>query len=313
MINRLPFIDYMRIHRPLMVVSAGLMLLSLVLLFTRGIPLGLDFSGGVLMELRFDSSPDIELVRTLLSDIGIRGAVVQFFGADTDLVIRFAQISDAVAVQDASNNLAAQALTAIEQQYPTVEQMRLEFVGAQIGAELVEQGGIGVLVALVAMLVYVAFRFQFKFAIGAVAALFHDVLIVLLVFSIFGLDFDLTVLAAVMTVVGYSINDSLVISDHVREQVVNLQKRDIRIAINTALNEVMGRTINTSLTTLLVSLTLLFFGGPSVYAFSLALSIGVVVGTYSSIYILCAILIQLKLTRTDLVVLERDEQGKTVV
>jgi len=302
----LPFIDFMRYYRPLLLVSVVLMLVSLVLLSVVGIPLGLDFAGGVLTELRFTSAPDIEQVRKALTDAGVHGAVVQFFGSDTDLVIRFAESGD-------SAQLAEQSLVAVREHYPEVERLRLEFVGAQIGNELIEQGGLGVLVALIAMLVYVAIRFQFKFAVGTVLALFHDVLFVLLIFCIFQLDFDLTVLAAVMTVVGYSINDSLVVSDHIREEVTNHPRDDLTGSINKALNQVLGRTINTSLTTLLVTLTLLFFGGESVRSFALALSIGVVVGTYSSLYILCSVLLELKLARKDLVVLERDEESKTVV
>ena len=301
--SNLPFIDFMRYYRVLLLASLVLMLVALVMLVTVGIPLGLDFAGGVLTELRFTSPPDINQVREQLVSAGITDAVVQFFGTDTDVIIRFAESKE-------SSDLAEQALVAIQQLYPDVERLRLEFVGAQIGSELIEQGGLGVLVALIAMLVYVAIRFQYKFAVGTVLALFHDVLVVLLIFSIFQIDFDLTVLAAVMTVVGYSINDSLVVSDHIREEVKNQQRDDLRRSINQALNQVLGRTINTSLTTLLVTLTLLFFGGESVHSFALALSLGVVVGTYSSLYILCSLLLEMKLVRKDLVVLEQDKESK---
>jgi preprotein translocase subunit SecF len=277
-----------------------LVLASLALLFINGLNFGLDFTGGSLVELEFGSEPNLQAVREVLMAAGFPDAVVQAFGAPTDVVVRLAQDNAPKAGDD--------VFAALEQAGYSLELLRSEFVGSAVGEELREQGGLGLLLALGIVMLYVAFRFQFKFSVGAVVALIHDVLIVLGVFALFGLDFDLTVLAAVLAVIGYSLNDSIVVADRIRENFRIMRVDDPLKVMNTSINQTLSRTLATSATTLIVLLALLFLGGEMIHNFALALTIGVAVGTYSSIYVATNTLLALNISRDDLMVPEKEEE-----
>ena len=251
---------------------------------------GLDFTGGTLVEVGFSETVDPEEVRTYLEGKQI-DALVQAFGSDKDLLIK---IPSSENIENANI-----VIDSLQQQY-SFQLRRSGFVGPQVGGELRDQGGLGLLAALLVMMIYIMFRFQYKFAIGAVVALFHDVLIVLGIFSILRLEFDLSVLAALMAVIGYSLNDTIVVSDRIRENFRAKRKLNSEQVINRSLNNTLGRTLITSLTTLLVLFSLLFLGGEIIRNFAIALSIGVVVGTYSSIYVLTNVLLSMNIAADDL-------------
>ena len=267
---------------------------SIALVAINGLSFGLDFTGGSLVELEFAKEPALEAVREILVGAGFPDAVVQAFGAPTDVIVRLAQDNAPKAGDDV---FAALQTAGFE-----VELLRSEFVGAAVGEELREQGGLGLLLALGVVMLYVAFRFQFKFSVAAVVALVHDVLIVLGIFALFGLDFDLTVLAAVLAVIGYSLNDSIVVSDRIRENFRIMRTNDPLRIMDDSINQTLSRTLATSVTTLLVLLALLVLGGELIHNFALALTIGVAVGTYSSIYVVTIILLMLRISRDDLIV-----------
>ncbi|WP_156504016.1 protein translocase subunit SecF, partial [Oleiphilus sp. HI0066] len=254
--------------------------------------LGLDFTGGTLVEVEYEMAPDLEEVRATLNDAGYDKLVVQNFGADTSVLVRLSQGFD--------DTVGVQVLNALSQSGEKVTLERAEFVGSQVGEELREQGGLGLLLALGIVMVYVALRFQFKFSVGAVAALIHDVIIVVGVFSITQWDFDLTVLAALLAVIGYSLNDTIVVSDRIRENFRKLRKSDSEEVINISLTQTLSRTLVTSLTTILVLIALYIVGGEMINGFAKALLIGVLVGTYSSIYVASNILLAMAVTKEDL-------------
>ena len=289
-----PSLDFMAGRQIAGILSIVAVIASIALLAMNGLSFGLDFTGGSLVELEFAEAPALEAVRETLVNSGFSDAVVQAFGAPTDVVIRLAQDNAPKAGDDVFSGLQAAGFQ--------VELLRSEFVGSAVGEELREQGGLGLLLALGIVMLYVAFRFQFKFSVGAVVALVHDVLIVLGIFALFGLDFDLTVLAAVLAVIGYSLNDSIVVSDRIRENFRIMRTNDPLKVINDSINQTLSRTVATSSTTLLVLLALLFLGGELIHNFALALTIGVVVGTYSSIYVVTVALLILNISREDLIV-----------
>ena len=295
-----PSIEFMAGRRIAGLASIGLVLASVALLVVNGLSFGLDFTGGSLVELQFGSEPNLQAVREVLMAAGFPDAVVQAFGAPTDVVVRLAQDNAPKAGDD--------VFAALEQAGYSLELLRSEFVGSAVGEELREQGGLGLLLALGIVMLYVAFRFQFKFSVGAVVALIHDVLIVLGVFALFGLDFDLTVLAAVLAVIGYSLNDSIVVADRIRENFRIMRINDPLRVMNTSINQTLSRTLATSATTLIVLLALLFLGGEMIHNFALALTIGVAVGTYSSIYVATNTLLALNISRDDLMVPEKEEE-----
>ena len=289
-----PSLDFMAGRQIAGIFSIVAVIASIALLAMNGLSFGLDFTGGSLVELEFAEAPALESVRETLVNSGFSDAVVQAFGAPTDVVIRLAQDNAPKAGDDVFSALQAASFE--------VELLRSEFVGSAVGEELREQGGLGLLLALGIVMLYVAFRFQFKFSVGAVVALVHDVLIVLGTFALFGLDFDLTVLAAVLAVIGYSLNDSIVVSDRIRENFRIMRTNDPLKVMNDSINQTLSRTVATSSTTLLVLLALLFLGGELIHNFALALTIGVVVGTYSSIYVVTVALLILNISREDLIV-----------
>lgn len=275
--------------------SAILLLVSIGSLATQGLRLGLDFTGGTLVELHYTSSPNLEEVRSHLDTAGYEQFVVQNFGSSHDVLIRLNQgFSPEVGEQVRS------LLDAKDAQ--KVDLTRAEFVGAQVGDELRDQGGLGMLVAMLCIMVYVAFRFQYKFAVGSVLALVHDVIILLGFFSVFRIDFDLTVLAALLAVVGYSINDTIVVYDRIRENFRKVREGTVDELINLSINQTLIRTTITSLTTLLVVVALFLLGGEMIHNFALALMVGIIVGTYSSIYIAGTLLLSMKVTRDDLAI-----------
>ena len=283
-------LDFLRFRFIALIGSVSFILVFLATISIQQLQLGLDFTGGTLVEVGFTETVDPEEIRTYLEGKQI-DALVQAFGSDKDLLIK---IPSSENIENANI-----VIDSLQQQY-SFQLRRSGFVGPQVGGELRDQGGLGLLAALLVMMIYIMFRFQYKFAIGAVVALFHDVLIVLGIFSIFRLEFDLSVLAALMAVIGYSLNDTIVVSDRIRENFRAKRKLNSEQVINRSLNNTLGRTLITSLTTLLVLFSLLFLGGEIIRNFAIALSIGVVVGTYSSIYVLTNVLLSMNISAEDL-------------
>jgi len=282
--------------------SALLLVISIASLAINGLKFGLDFTGGSLVEIGYEKAPDLNQIRGQLKASGYDDAVVQTFGTPTDILIRLGQ--------DHDPKLGDKVLSALQDgQDQALELRRNEFVGAQVGEELREQGGLGMLLALFMIMVYVAFRFQIKFSVGAVAALVHDVLLVLGFFSVLQLDFDLTVLAAVLAVIGYSLNDTIVVSDRIRENFRMMRKASPVEIMNASLSQTLGRTLVTSLTTLLVLVTLALVGGEMIHGFAMALLVGVLVGTCSSIYVAANVLLMMGICKEDLMPPEEKEEA----
>ena len=288
-------INFMRFRKIAITISLILFVGSIGSIFMKGLSLGLDFSGGTLVEIQYEDSVDLQEIRAILTENGYEDFQVVNFGSSLDVLIKIAD-------QPGNSSLGDQIFALLSSNNFEGELKRIEFVGPQIGSELRDQGGLGMLVALGMILLYVAFRFQYKFALGAVAALGHDVIIILGLFSIFAWDFDLSVLAALLAVIGYSLNDSIVVSDRIRENFRSERALGSEDLINLSLNQTLSRTVITSLTTLLVLFALFFFGGEAVRGFSLGLIIGVLIGTYSSLYIVTTILISLNLSQEDMAV-----------
>ncbi len=283
--------------------SAILIVASIASVLTRGLNFGIDFTGGVLLEVGYPRAAELENIRSLLQASGYEGALVQNFGTATDVLVRLppqAEGMDGSAIRDT-------VLSLLRQQEPAVDLRRVEFVGPQVGDELTEQGALAMLFALLMILAYVSFRFQWKFSLGAVAALAHDVIITIGIFSLLQIPFDLAVLAAILAVIGYSLNDTIVIFDRIRENFLRLRRETSEQVMNVSINQTLARTIVTGLTTLLVLFALLFVGGDALYGFSLALIIGVVVGTYSSIYTASATALALNVSTVDLLPPQKEE------
>ena len=277
--------------------SLSLLVISVASLGLRGLNFGLDFSGGTLIEVSYEEVADLSKVRDLMTNNGFDDFQVVNFGSNSDVLIK-------VADKDGNSQLGDVIFNFLQEADSKTELKRIEFVGPQIGSELRDQGGLGMLVALGMILLYVAFRFQYKFALGAVTALAHDVLIILGLFSIFAWDFDLTVLAALLAVIGYSLNDTIVVSDRIRENFRGERGFEPEEIVNRSLNQTLSRTLITSFTTLLVLFALFFFGGEMIRGFSQALIIGVLVGTYSSIYVVANMLLALSITQDDMAIPE---------
>ena len=286
-------INFMKPRKIASVLSIFLVLLSIFSLSFRGLDAGLDFTGGTLIEIKLSQSTDLEEIRKVL-DSKLKGDFqVSYFGSEQDVLIKIPG--------DSENNLSDEIISSLKESFK-FDLRRKDFIGPQIGEELRDQGGLGILAAMLVMMVYIMFRFQFKFAIGALLALIHDVLIVFGFFSIFYLSFNLTVLAAILAVIGYSLNDTIVVSDRIRENYRKKRKSDNVDVINRSLNQMLGRTLITSLTTLLVLFALLILGGDFIQNFAIALICGVIIGTYSSIYVLCNTLISMNLNFEDLAI-----------
>ena len=286
-------INFMRPRKIASVLSSLLVVLSIFSLSFKGLNAGLDFTGGTLIEIKLSQSTNLEEIREVLSSKLEDDFQVSYFGSEQDVLIKIPGGSE--------NNLSDEIVAALKNSFQ-FDLRRKDFIGPQIGEELRDQGGLGILAAMLVMMVYIMFRFQFKFAIGALLALVHDVLIVLGFFSIFYIGFNLTVLAAILAVIGYSLNDTIVVSDRIRENYRRKRKSDNVDVINRSLNQMLGRTLITSLTTLLVLFALLILGGDFIQNFAIALICGVIVGTYSSIYVLCNNLILMNLNFEDLAI-----------
>ena len=287
-------IEFMRFRKMASALSIILLIISIGSLAIKNLELGLDFTGGILLEIKLDQDiENLEEVRNLLAEEGIENFILNFSGSQNDLSIKIP------GGKDSSNN---ESLKKILKDNFSYDLRKEEFIGPQVGEELRDQGGLGLLIALLIMTIYIMFRFQYKFAVGAILALAHDVLIVLGFFSLLSIDFDLTVLAAVLAVIGYSLNDTIVVSDRIRENFRKKRRSEATQLIDRSLNQMLGRTLITSLTTLLVLFALLIFGGDAIQNFSLALIIGVLAGTYSSIYIVCNVLISMNIIADDLAV-----------
>ena len=291
---RFPFMKYRKIAGIVSIIIFSISVLSLTF---RGLSLGLDFSGGTLVEVSYETPVELESIRNTLIENGYEDSQVVNFGTNLDVLIK-------VADQNGNSSIGEAVYLLLNEKGFEGELKRVEFVGPQVGAELRDQGGLGMLVALFMILMYVAFRFQYKFALGAVTALGHDVVIILGLFSLFAWDFDLTVLAALLAVIGYSLNDTIVVSDRIRENFRTQREMQPKDMIDLSLNQTLGRTVVTSFTTLLVLLALFIFGGEMIKGFSLALILGVLVGTYSSIYVVANMLMSLTLTLEDLAIPE---------
>jgi preprotein translocase subunit SecF len=296
-------IDFIGKRRITTVLSIVLILISLVSLATQGLNLGIDFTGGVLLEVGYTEPADLGNIRQRLSGGGFDEALVQNFGTATDVMIRVMPEEGVNSGQVGEKILAL--LTAGGQ---SVDLRRVEFVGPQVGEELTERGGLAMLFAIIMILIYIMFRFQWKFAVGSVVALIHDVLIAIGIFSVFQIPFDLSVLAAVLAVIGYSLNDTIVVFDRIRENFRLIRREGAEAIMNLSVNQMLGRTVITSLTTLLVLLALLLMGGVAVRGFAIALIIGIVVGTYSSIYTASAVALVLDVNPEDLSPTKEDKK-----
>lgn len=282
------------------IVSAILIIVSIASLSTRGLNLGIDFTGGTLVEVGYSEPAELDTIRAALEGAAFNDAIVQHFGTAKDVLIRLPSTDNVNAAE-----LSNQVLEALK---PTGEpdMRRVEFVGPQVGEELRDDGGLAVLYALFGILVYVALRFEYRFSLGSVAALIHDVVITVGFFSVTQAPFDLTVLAAVLAVIGYSLNDTIVVFDRIRENFRRMRKVTPLEVINGSINQTLSRTLVTSLTTLLVLFALFFIGGEVIHSFALALIVGVIVGTYSSIYIASSMLVVLNVTSKDLMQEQKD-------
>jgi preprotein translocase subunit SecF len=295
-------IDFMGRRHIALIMSGVLLVVAIGSLLTRGLNFGIDFTGGTLIEVGYPQAAELAEVRATLQENGYTQAQAQHFGTSRDVLIRIPP-SD----EKASVKLSDDILAALRSGNPDVEMRRVEFVGPQVGEELTEQGGLAIIYALIGILIYIMLRFHARFAPGAVAALIHDVLIVIGVFSLLQLEFDLTVLAALLAVIGYSLNDTIVVFDRIRETFRKMRKGTPLQIVNTSINQTLARTLMTSLTTLLVLVMLYIFGGEAIHAFSLALILGVVVGTYSSIYIASTTALALGISKQDLMPTSKDE------
>lgn len=293
---RVPNIDFMA-QRRIGLWASGIATLAVIgLLLFRGLNFGIDFTGGVLVELSYPETVVLDEVRENLEQGGIEGAVVQYFGTSSDLLIRLPPIGDA-----SSAEISTRVLSALDAQAQNIELRRVEFVGPQVGEELTEKGAVAMLVAFLGIMAYIALRFEWKFSVGAVAALLHDALVTLGLLSLFWVEFDLTTLAAILALIGYSNNETIVIYDRIRENLLGQRRLEVEQVVNLSVNQTLLRSIITHLTTLLVCIALFLLGGPSVHSFSLAMIIGVVVATYSSIYVSTGLAIVLGISRDDLI------------
>ncbi len=295
-------IDFLGKRKLAITFSSILLLISVISFFTKGLSLGIDFTGGSVYEIHFNQSVDLDKMRNMLAEQGLADANVQHFGSSEEVLLRLKPIENikqqelAQRVLDVANASQAQ----------TGEMRRVEFVGPQVGDDLLDDGGLALLFAFIGVLIYVSIRYEWKFSVGAVVALIHDSVITLGFFSVFGWEFDMTVLSAILAIIGYSINDTIVVYDRIRETFHSSRQPSVEVITNDALNDTLGRTILTSFTVFLTVLALVFLGGKIIHGFAIAMLIGVVVGTYSSIYVASAITLALGLNKEDLMITQKD-------
>ncbi len=300
-------IDFIALRRPAYVLSLSLILITLASLYFRGMNLGLDFTGGTLVELGFAHRADVAETSQRLEKAGFTGATLQLFGSDRDLLVRIPPLT-----QVDKEHLGEQVQAALKEADGRAPEIRrVEFVGPQVGQELVEQGLLAIFYSLIGIGIYIALRFERRFAVGAIIATAHDPIMTIGYFSLTGTQFDLTVLAAVLAVIGYSVNDTIVVFDRIRDNLRKMRKAPAVQVVNASINQTLSRTVMTSGTTLLVVLSLLIFGGPQLHGFALALLIGILVGTYSSIYVASAVTLDLGMNRLDVMPVDK-ETGKPV-
>lgn len=294
-----PSIDFVGKRTYAIIFSTMLVVLSIFTLTANGLKLGIDFTGGTLIEVGYKQGVDLSEVRATMAEAGFNRANVQYFGSTNEILIR---------LEPQSISSAKLSTKIIQLLGSDVDIRRVEFVGPKVGEELTNDGGLAMLYALIGILIYVAFRFEYRFALGSISALIHDVIITLGFFSLFQFEFDLTVLAAVLAVIGYSLNDTIVVFDRIRENFLSTRHVDPATIINGALNQTLSRTIMTSLTTLLVLVALFFLGGEIIHSFAMALLIGVLIGTYSSIYVASSMILAMGITKEDMLPSEKEKQ-----
>jgi len=285
-----------------MVFSIALITIALAAIVIRGLNFGIDFTGGTLLEVGYEKPADLTSIRQTLADAGFDNAVAQFFGSSTEVLIRLAPREG-----EDKASLGNQIIEQLKQvSNGEAEMRRIEFVGPQVGEELRDDGGLAMIYALVGILIYVALRFEFRFSLGAIIALVHDVVITIGFFAITQIEFDLTVLAAVLAVIGYSLNDTIVVYDRIRENFHLVRKGESQEIINTSINQTLARTLMTSITTLIVLLALFFVGGEVIHSFSIALLVGVLIGTYSSIFVASTAILMMGISKEDMLPSEKD-------
>lgn len=298
------FLDGTR-RRMALFFSAVLLVLSVLSLFVQGLNFGIDFTGGTLVEVGYEQSAELQEIRDVLQNNGYSDAIVQHFGTSKDVLIRLG------VHEDKSNEMISnEVMELLRQGGSQVEMRRVEFVGPQVGNELIEDGGLAVIYTLIGILIYVTLRFEYRFSVGAVLALVHDSLITVGIFSIFQLEFDLTVLAAVLAVIGYSLNDTIVVFDRIRDNFLKMRKGTPQEVMNRSINQTLIRTLMTSVTTLLVVISLLVLGGEMIWGFAFALIVGIVVGTYSSIYVASAVTLAMGVSKADLMPVQKEGEDK---
>jgi preprotein translocase subunit SecF len=309
LLNLQDTIKFMSIRRFTMALSIVLIIGSFASFMTKGLNWGLDFTGGSLIEVSFEESADLKKIRALMDNEGFKDATVQNFGSSKDVLIRLAPITNTDKTTADSKMVGNRIMTALTIMDDSATMRRIEFVGPSVGDELREQGGLAMLTALICILIYVAMRFEWRFAVGSVSALAHDVIITVGLFSVLGLEFDLTVLAAVLAVIGYSLNDTIVVSDRIRENFLKMRQGDSEEIIDTSLTQTLNRTMVTSITTALVLVALLLVGGELIKGFATALLFGVVIGTYSSVYVASSIALGLGISKEDLMPTIVEKEG----
>ena len=296
---KLPTIDFINKRKYAMVFSALLLIVSIISLGLQGLKLGIDFTGGTLIEVGYQQTADLEDIRTKLASASYMGTNVQYFGSDTEVLIQ---------LEPQAISSAKLSSSIIQMLGDGIDVRRVEFVGPKVGEELTNDGGLALLYALIGILIYVAFRFEYRFALGSIVALVHDVIITLGVFSLLQIAFDLTVLAAILAVIGYSLNDTIVVFDRIRENFLSTRHIEPMPIVNDALNQTLARTLMTSLTTLLVLLALFYLGGEVIHSFAGALIIGVVIGTYSSIFVASSMILALGISKEDMLPSEKEKK-----
>lgn len=295
----IPVIDFVSKRKYAMIFSAILLIVSIASIGFQGLKFGIDFTGGTLIEVGYDKTADLEDIRSKLESANYSGTNVQYFGSDTEVLIQLEP--QAVTSAKLSSSI-------IRMLGEDVDVRRVEFVGPKVGEELTNDGGLAMLYALIGILIYVAFRFEYRFALGSIAALVHDVIITLGVFSLLQIEFDLTVLAAILAVIGYSLNDTIVVFDRIRENFLATRHIEPKPIINEALNQTLSRTLMTSFTTLIVLLALFYLGGEVIHSFAGALLIGVIIGTYSSIYVASSMILALGISKEDMLPSEKEQK-----
>ena len=295
----IPVIDFVGKRKYAMIFSAILLISSIASISFQGLKFGIDFTGGTLIELGYEKTADLEDIRLKLSEGDFKGTNVQYFGSDTEVLIQ---------LEPQKVSSAKLSSSIIRMLGDGIDVRRVEFVGPKVGEELTNDGGLAMLYALIGILIYVAFRFEYRFALGSIAALVHDVIITLGIFSILQIEFDLTVLAAILAVIGYSLNDTIVVFDRIRENFLSTRQVDADPIINEALNQTLSRTLMTSLTTLLVLLALFYLGGEVIHSFAGALLIGVIIGTYSSIYVASSMILAMGISKEDMLPSEKEKK-----